>query len=215
APLDLGRPQPEQPLMELVERAAVVLVVGADVLEDLALARLEPLFERDHRAAAAAHLLAALEAVERLDLLDRVAVEREPHRLADDAEEVDEHLAAQQVAELGLARAVPAHQPRPRGSLVRRLVLDVASRDAPARLAGQAAVSLERCLLAELGERLGAELRELLFLRGREILGRRDPGGVEPVDLRAPNPGDQREVLVPFPLLLAAREELAERTVVD
>src|SRR5207247_7438731 len=82
-------------------------------------------------------------------------------------------------------------------------------------LAGLAPVSLECRLLAELGERLGAELRELLFLRGREVLERRDPGRVEPVDLRAANPGDERKVLVPLPLLLAAREELAERTVVD
>ena len=111
APLDLRRSQLEQPPMELVERAAVVLVVGADLLEDRVLPRLEPLLERDDRAAPAGHLLPALEAVERLDLLDRVARQREPQRLADDAEEVDEHLAAQQVVELGLARAVLAHQP--------------------------------------------------------------------------------------------------------
>src|SRR5205814_8436916 len=43
----------------------------------------------------------------------------------------------------------------------------------------------------------------------------RDPGSVETVDLRAPDPGDEREVLVPLPLLLAEHEELAERTVVD
>src|SRR5439155_21650504 len=35
APFDLSRPQPQQPAVELVERAAVVLVVGADLLEDL------------------------------------------------------------------------------------------------------------------------------------------------------------------------------------
>ena len=297
APLDLGRPQLEQPAMELVERAAVVLVVGADLLEDLALAHLEPLLERDHRAAAAAHLLAALEAVERLDLLDRVAVEREPERLADDPEEIDEHLAAQQVVELGLARAVLAHQPLQRRPLVRRVVVDVhpgvpraplldqvekpleallllraverpddvVLRHAvvvevdpaeqvlePARrlvpgialevepdvararlgqegeaalgleredlvleLAGPAPVELERGLVAELRERLGAELGDLGLGRRRERLEVRDPGGGEPVDLSAADPGDEREVQVALPLLLAEREELAERTVVD
>ena len=40
-------------------------------------------------------------------------------------------------------------------------------------------------------------------------------GGSEPVDLRPPDPGDEREVVVPLPLLLAEREELAERAVVD
>ena len=52
-------------------------------------------------------------------------------------------------------------------------------------------------------------------MRVRKVLERRDAGGVEPVGLRAADPGDEREVLVPLPLLLAEREELAERTVVD
>src|SRR2546429_6162931 len=139
--------------MELVKRLAVVLIVCPDVLEDPALARLEPLFEGDDRAAAAAHLLPALEAVERLDLLDRVAVEREPHRLANDAEEVDEHLAAQQVVELGLARAVLAHQPLQRGALVRRVVVDVHPREARAALADQVEEPLKALLLLRAVER--------------------------------------------------------------
>jgi hypothetical protein len=78
-----------------------------------------------------------------------------------------------------------------------------------------AAVELERGLLAELGERLGAELLDARVGGGREALEGRDAGRVEPLDLRPPDPGDEREVIVPLPLRLAAREELAERAVVD
>src|SRR5207253_2237321 len=115
----------------------------------------------------------------------------------------------------GIALEVEPDVARARLGQKREAPLGLEREDDVPELAGLAAVPLERGLLAELREGLGAELRELLFLRGREVLERRDPGGVEPVDLRAPDPGDEREVLVPLPLLLAAREELAERTVVD
>ena len=42
-----------------------------------------------------------------------------------------------------------------------------------------------------------------------------DPGGGEPLDLRSGDRGDEREVVVVAPLLLAALEEDAERAVVD
>ena len=65
------------------------------------------------------------EAVERLHLLDRVALDRGPQRLPDDAQQVDHHALAEQPVDLGLARAVAAHQPLERGRLVRRVVVDV------------------------------------------------------------------------------------------
>ena len=43
---------------------------------------------------------------------------RDAQRLADDRVEVDEDLAAQQVVDLLLARAVQAHEPLERGRLV-------------------------------------------------------------------------------------------------
>ena len=296
-PLQILRTQVEQPAVQLVERAAVVLVVGADLLEDRVLTRLEPLLERNDRAASPAHLVSALEVVERLDLLDRVAVEREPKRLANDLEEIDQHPAAQQVVELGLTRSVLAHQPLQRRAFVGRVVVDVHARVARApladqieqplearlllgpveppdavvlrlavvvevdpaeqvlepalrlvpgvalevepdvarrrlgqkrepalgldrehdvlQLAGLPAVELEPGLLVELRERLGAELRDLGLLCRRETRERGDVGGREPIDLRPPDPRDEREVVVALPLLLAAREELAERAVVD
>ena len=75
-----------------------------------------------------------LEAVELLHLLDRVAGHRRAERLARDPEEVDEHLAAQEVVDLLLARPVLAHEARERGALVRRVVVDVHAREAAAAL---------------------------------------------------------------------------------
>ena len=67
----------------------------------------------------------ALEAVERLHLLDRVALDRGPERLADRAQQVDQDALAKQLVDLVLARAVAAHQPLERGRFVRRVVVDV------------------------------------------------------------------------------------------
>ena len=111
--------------MQLVGRAAVLLVVALDLGEERLVARLEPGLERDDRVVAALHLGVALEAVERLDRLDRVARGRGAERLADDAVEVDEHLAAEEVVDLVLARPVLAHQPGQRGALVGGVVVDV------------------------------------------------------------------------------------------
>ena len=142
-PGELGRTELQQPAVQLVERAAVLLVVGADRVEDVLRARLQPLLERDGRAAPAADVLRALEAVELLDLLDRVAVEREPERLLRDPIEVDEHLAAEQLVELGLARPVLAHQALERRPLIRRVVVDVHAGEPAAALVDQVEQALE------------------------------------------------------------------------
>ena len=71
----------------------------------------------------------AHEVVERLDPLDRVALDRRAQALAHRPEQVDEDAAAQQPVDLVLARGVPAHQPLERGRLVRRVVVDVHLRD--------------------------------------------------------------------------------------
>ena len=67
----------------------------------------------------------ALEAVEDLEVLDRVPLDARPEALPDDAVEVDEPAGAQQPVDLVLARRVPAHQPLERGRLVGRVVVDV------------------------------------------------------------------------------------------
>ena len=87
--------------------------------------RLHPLLEDEDRRAAVLHLRPALEVEERLQLLEPVAGTRGADAVADDAEQVDEDLAPQQVVDLVLARAVAAHQPLERGDLVLRVVVDV------------------------------------------------------------------------------------------
>src|SRR5204862_907949 len=82
--------------------------------------------------------------------LDRVAVDRGAQGLARDAVEIDEHLAAEEVVELGLTRAVLAHQPLERRPLVGGVVVDVHAREAAAALREQVDQLLETGLLLDL-----------------------------------------------------------------
>ena len=297
-PRHLRRPPLEQPAVQLVERDAVLLVVVADPVEERVVAGLEPRLEGGHRLAPAPDLGRALEAEELLDLLDRVARHRRAQRLLRHAEEVDEHLAAEEVVDLLLARAVLAHEPRERGALVRRVVVDVHAREAAAALDDVVDEPLEalllgfpvarpdvlvarRAVLAELdpaeevleparrlepgvalevepdvaGARLRQEREAAVGLLGEvldhvlarapvveleprlvvealeggrahardlgvgvglgERLERRDPGRLEPLDLEPRDAGDEREVVVLRPALLAEREEVAEPAEVD
>ncbi len=114
--------------MQLERRAAVLLVVALDLLEDRVVAGLDPLLEAHDRLVAARHLGGALEPVELLDRLDRVAVGRGPQRLLDDAVEVDQHLLAQEVVDLLLPRSVLAGEAGQGRALVRGVVVDVQAR---------------------------------------------------------------------------------------
>ena len=97
----------EQPVAQRQRRAAVLLVVGADRLEQLVVAGLEPGLVGDDRAAALADaLLQAREAVVALELLQRVALLADLQALPHDGVEVDEDLVAQQLVDLVLARRV-------------------------------------------------------------------------------------------------------------
>ena len=58
------------------------------------------------------------EVVERLDPLDRVALDRGAKALAHRPEQVDEHAASEEPVDLLLARCVPAHQSLQRSRLV-------------------------------------------------------------------------------------------------
>ena len=93
--------------------------------EERVVAALEPLLEEDGRLVAAHDLGRAHEPVQRLDRLDRVALDRRAERLLDDAVEVDEHVVAQEVVHLLLARAVLAHEAAQRRALVGGVVVDV------------------------------------------------------------------------------------------
>src|SRR3954452_21750875 len=69
-----------------------------------------------------------------------------PQPLAHDLEEVDEDAPAQEVVDLVLARAIPAHQALERGGLVARVVVDVRARVAGEPLVDEVDEVLERLL---------------------------------------------------------------------
>ena len=147
SPGHLGGPPLEQPAMQLVEGDAVLLVVVADPFEKRVVLGVEPGLEGGHRLAAATDVGSALEAEELLDLLDRVAGHRSAQRLLRDAEEVDEHFAAEQIVDLLLARPVLAHEPRKHSALVGRVVVDVQVGEAAAALDDVVDEALEACAL--------------------------------------------------------------------
>ena len=119
------RLQLEQPVAQQTRRDAVLAVVLVDLVEQRLLAGLHPLLEDHDRGAAVLHLRLPLEVEERLHLLQPVAPARGAEAVADDLEQIDEDAAAEQVVELGLARAVAAHQPLQRRDLVGGVVVDV------------------------------------------------------------------------------------------
>ena len=80
-------------------------------------------------------------------------------------------------------------------------------------LAAAPAVELELGLVAEVGEGLGAHLADAGVGRCvAERLERRDLRGGEPLDLRAADPSDERQVVVVLPALLAARGSRRDRS---
>src|SRR5262249_36512145 len=86
-----------QPVAERLGRAAVGLVVGVDGLQDRLIAGLAPLLVGDDAVAGGRHLLGALIAVERLQVLERDAGFGRNEPLLDDTVEVDEALLAQEL----------------------------------------------------------------------------------------------------------------------
>src|SRR3970282_1487909 len=94
-----------EPVAEALIADDVVAVVALDALEvcrlrALALAELQPLLESDDARAGVPEVDLAFEPVERLHLLDRVALDRGPQRLADGPQQVDEDAAAEEAVEL-------------------------------------------------------------------------------------------------------------------
>src|SRR6266550_2839426 len=94
----------------------IVAVVPLDPIElvrggSVAVPELEPLLEGDDARTGISKIHLALESVERLHLLDRIALYRGSERLADGAQEVDQDATSQEPVDLVLAGPVPAHQP--------------------------------------------------------------------------------------------------------
>ena len=92
-----------------------------------------------------------LEVEEGLHLLEPVAAARSAEPVAHDLEQVDEDLAAEEVVELGLARAVAPHEPAKRGDLVGRVVVDVQVGVAASRACTRSMNCLERGALGRRG----------------------------------------------------------------
>ena len=97
----------------------------------------EPALELDHRLVARARPRPARVKKNFSIVLQRVRLDAGAQALADDLEQVDEHLAAQQLVDLLLARRVRAHQPRERRGLVGGVVVDVHVRDTRAGARGR------------------------------------------------------------------------------
>ena len=119
-----------QPLAEAQGRQAVVPVVALYLRAQLrrhvgGLTGLQPRLEPDERPRRGRQIDVAREAVEGLQLLDRVALDRRAQPLPDHAVQVHEHPPAQQPVHLVLAGGVAAHQALDGRGLVRGVVIDV------------------------------------------------------------------------------------------
>src|SRR6185437_1472141 len=82
-PREAGRTEPDEPFVEPRSRDAVLRVVALDLAEDRVVPGLQPLLEEHRGLPAAAYLGRALEAVQLLDRLQRIALLRDPQGLAD------------------------------------------------------------------------------------------------------------------------------------
>ena len=119
-----------QPLGEAQGRQAVVPVVTLDpgaqgVRRVVRRAGLQPRLEPDERPRRGRQIDVPHEVVERLQLLDRVALDRRAQPLPHNAVQVDEDAPAEQPVHLVLARGVAAHQALDGRRLVRGVVVDV------------------------------------------------------------------------------------------
>ena len=119
-----------QPVAQPSRADHVVPVVGLDVLQDgrrgsIAGRQLEPRLELDDAGGRVAQLDVPREAIDGLELLDRVALDAGANALSHRSEQVDQHATAQQAVDLRLARAVSAHQALQGGRLVGCVVVDV------------------------------------------------------------------------------------------
>ena len=147
-----------QPVGETQRRKAVVPVVSFDFAAQFVRrpardARLQRRLEPDERPRRRRQPDRAPETVERLQLLDGIALDRGPQPLPHHAVQVDEHVAAEQTVHLLPAGGVPARQALDRGRLVGAVVVDVeAGMPRPARH-DPVDEALERALLVRRVER--------------------------------------------------------------
>ena len=142
-------PECLKPVAQSQVRDDVVTVVALDSVEVRGLrafpfAQLEPLLEGDDAAAGVAQVDLAREAIERLHLLDGVALDRCPKTLAHCTQKVHEDALAQHVVDLVLARAISTHQSLEGCRLIRCVVIDVEVRVGGPTLGEEVHQTLER-----------------------------------------------------------------------
>jgi hypothetical protein len=125
----------EQPVAQPQGRDAVVFVVAGDRVEfrlargDGAVAdELARVGILGHRVGRVRHAAAHARHVERLELLDRVAVRADARALLDERVQVDQHIVAQQVVDRVLPHAVPRREREQVGAFVGGVVVDVHAR---------------------------------------------------------------------------------------
>ena len=146
-----------QPVPQPSRRNAVVPVVALDLREQivalLSLAQLEPSLELDDARPCVPQIDLPLEAVERFEPLDRVALDGRTDSLPHRAIEIDEDAAPQQPIHILLASAVAACEPLDRRRLVRGVVIDVQVRIGSQPIRDQVDERLERGALSCRGDR--------------------------------------------------------------
>ena len=119
-----------EPIAQPPSRLTVIAIVGFDhaafaLSDSLGLAKLQVCLHLEQRLIGVVERCFAFIAVERLETLDRIALDARPYALSHDGEKVHEPFTAQQLIKLLLARGVATHQSFQRGGLIRRKVIDV------------------------------------------------------------------------------------------
>ena len=154
------RPKLQQPVAQQLRGSAIVLVVVADAVELGGVLRQSPALVVHDGGAGIEDLAFARRHVEHLEVLDGQARLGGANAFAHDLVQVHELLAAQQVVELRLARAVQRHQALERGGLVVGVVVDVQARKPPRALDHEVDERFERtALLCAVVRPEGLELR--------------------------------------------------------
>ena len=144
--------KPLQPIAQPERRDAVVAIVRADRLSDRGSqgGRVPPrdrVLDGAQVPGGLPKIDLAREPVERLKLLDGVAVDSRAEPLPNHAVEVNEDLSAKELVELIGPSPVPPHEPLHRGRLIGRVVVDVHGGIPPATLDDQVDETFERPLL--------------------------------------------------------------------
>ena len=209
-PLPEALPAQLQPVAQAPRAQDVVAVVARDLAEDLVTheavggrTEAQPHLELDDAAARVLEGHLPVKAVERLETLDRVALDAGPDALAHDAIEIDEHPAPEEPVHLLLARGVALGQASERGLLVRRVVVHVQGRVGVQAPDHEVDRLLEGGLLRGEGdEAVGVEAPEGMELRRRRP---RTAGRPPRVALRGGRVEDAEQVVDP----VVERERIA------